>query len=428
MTDNISVLPLADCLSLVIDHRGKTPKKMNTNWANSGYRTISANNVKFSGLVKEDSIRFLDEKTYRAWMREEIQRGDLLLTSEAPAGQAIYWDTDEKIVVGQRLFCLRTNELADSKYLKYYLQSPTGQFEIYKYSSGSTVFGISAKMFDQIMVRLPDMTTQIKVGEFLYQIDKKIETNKKIISYLDELAKTIFDYWFNQFNFPSEVNQPYKSNGGKMKLDGFVGREIPEGWASGYLRDYIKIERGISYKSSEISDQGVPLINLNSFYLTGAYKADGIKFFNGLVNNNKKLIPGDLVISTTDVTRNAYIIGKSFLLPDIFNSDVIASCDVAKVVVNPTLDASYLDMIFNSPEYHNYIKGFASGTLVLHLDTKGIEWYKIIIPEKRVLDRFSKAKMEFENKKSLAIKENLDLNNLRDWLLPLLISGQASVK
>jgi type I restriction enzyme S subunit len=425
MSKNFSVLPLAKCLSLVIDNRGKTPKASLTD---KKYRIISANNVKFNGLEKENKISYGDQETYDTWMNVEFQKGDILLTSEAPAGQAMLWDSDEKIIVAQRLFGLRTNDLVDQKYLKYYLQSPTGQFEIYKHSSGSTVFGISAKMFDQILVRFPDKVTQLKVGDVLYQIDKKIEINKKIISRLDELAKTIFKYWFNQFNFPDQNHKPYKSSGGEMKWDELLGREVPISWATGRLKDHIKIDRGVSYKSSEIADHGVPLINLNSFYLTGAYKAEGIKFFNGTVNESKKLFPGDLVISTTDVTRNALIIGKSFMLPNIFESDVIASCDVARVEVAKSLDNSYLDMIFNSAEYHSYIKGFASGTLVLHLDTKGIDWYKVVIPEKKVLDQFAKIKKDFENKKSLAIKENFELNKLRDWLLPLLISGQASIQ
>lgn len=425
MSKNFSILPLAKCLSLVIDNRGKTPKAALTD---KKYRIISANNVKFNGLEKENKISYGDQQTYDTWMNVEFRKGDILLTSEAPAGQAMLWDSDEKIIVAQRLFGLRTNDLVDSKYLKYYLQSPTGQFEIYKHSSGSTVFGISAKMFDQILVRFPDKATQIKVSDVLYQIDKKIDINKKIISRLDELAKTIFEYWFNQFNFPDQNNKPYKSSGGKLKWNELLRRDIPEGWTADRLKKHIKIDRGISYKSSEIVDQGVPLINLNSFYLTGAYKAEGIKFFNGAINENKKLLPGNLVISTTDVTRNALIIGKSFLLPNIFESDVIASCDVARVEVGENLDSTYLDMIFNSLEYHNYIKGFASGTLVLHLDTKGIDWYKVVIPDKKVLDQFAKIKNEFEIKKSLAIKENFELNKLRDLLLPLLISGQASIQ
>lgn len=147
---------LINCISTVIDRRGVTPKKLGADWQECGYRVLSANNVKTSGLINEDEIRYVDETTYHKWMKEEIQRGDILLTSEAPAGEVYYWDSDEKIVAGQRIFVLRTVPEVSSLYLKYYLQSDMGQKEIQNKCSGSTVFGISAKMFANIDVLLPE--------------------------------------------------------------------------------------------------------------------------------------------------------------------------------------------------------------------------------------------------------------------------------
>ncbi|MFH0773444.1 MAG: restriction endonuclease subunit S [bacterium] len=428
MSVRITEKTLSECLSKIIDNRGITPLKLHSDWASSGYRTISANNVKFDGLQKQDSIRFVDEKTYKKWMKDEIQKGDLLLTSEAPAGQVMYWGSNEKVVVGQRLFCLRTKSDIDSKYLKYYLQSYTGQREISKNTTGSTVFGISAKMFNQITVRLPDYPSQIKIGSLLYSLDEKISVNNQIIDNLDDLAKTIFNYWFIQFEFPNTSGRPYKSSGGKMLWNNLLKQDIPDGWKSDELSKYIDIDRGISYEGSEITNDGIPMINLNSFYLDGSYKPDGIKFFTGNINVEKELKVGDLMVATTDVTRNAFIIGKSFILPNIFDTKTVASCDIARVIVSSELDKYYLEMLFNSSFYHKYIKGYASGTLVLHLDTKGIECYKSSIPPKPLLDKYRYIKENIERRKSMVIKENQTLNSTRDWLLPMLMNGQVKVK
>ncbi len=428
MNSNIETLFLSDCLSLIIDNRGKTPKKLNTNWTDNGYRVVSANNVKFDGLEKEDSIRYVDEKTYRKWMTDEIKKGDILLTSEAPAGQVMYWNSDEKIVVGQRLFCLRVNEKMDSRYLKYYLQSKTGQFEITKNTTGSTVFGISAKMFAQIVVKAPELFTQKKIASILSTLDEKININNNINFELEEMAKNLYEYWFVQFDFPDASGKPYKSSGGKMMWNEKIKREIPNGWEVDQLKNHMEIERGISYKGTEINGGGVPMINLNSFYLNGNYKHSGIKYFSGKVNKNKVLRPYDFVVATTDVTRNAFIIGKSFILPDIFGSnDVVASCDVAKIVTGDKLDKYYLDMLFNSDYYHEYIKGFASGTLVLHLNTDGIDWYNVIIPPKKLLEKFAEIRKDIEKKRSVILKENQKIVELRDWLLPMLMNGQVAV-
>ena len=200
---------LSNCLDKIIDYRGKTPKKLGGDWTSSGYRAISADNVKFDGLYKLDNIRCVNESLYKKWMKIEVEKGDVLLTSEAPAGQALLWDSDEKIVLSQRLYGLRVNQKIYNKYLKYYLQSKTGQKEIANKTSGSTVFGISAKMFDLIKIHFPDIPTQILIGDLLYTLDAKIELNNRINAQLEAMAKTLYDYWFVQFDFPDKNGKPW---------------------------------------------------------------------------------------------------------------------------------------------------------------------------------------------------------------------------
>ncbi len=134
----------------------------------------------------------------------------------------------------------------------------------------------------------------------------------------------------------------------------------------------------------------------------------------------------ELVIAITDVTRNADIIGKAFLVPDLFNSKVLISCDVASVLCHG-MDKYFLEMLFNSKYYHDYIKHFASGTLVLHLDLNGINWFKTFIPPTPLMDKFSAIAEKLYRKKIMNIEENKNLAELRDWLLPMLMNGQVTV-
>ena len=199
---------LSECLSSVIDYRGKTPKKLGSSWSKSGYRALSALNVKMDGLIRLEEINYADEALYQKWMKEEVSRGDILLTSEAPAGQVMIWDSDEKILLSQRLFCLKTKKDVDAWYLKYFFQSDLGQKSILNNNSGSTAIGISAKTFDNISVFLPDLPTQRAISAALRVLDKKIEINRNIIDHLEDIASTIYDYWFVQFDFPDENNRP----------------------------------------------------------------------------------------------------------------------------------------------------------------------------------------------------------------------------
>ena len=113
---------LGDVVSTVIDYRGKTPLKLGGDWSSNGYRALSAKNIKTGRIVQEETIRFVDEELYKKWMKEEISRGDIIITSEAPFGEVFYWDSDEKIVLGQRLFGLKINHSQYcAKYIYYYM-------------------------------------------------------------------------------------------------------------------------------------------------------------------------------------------------------------------------------------------------------------------------------------------------------------------
>lgn len=417
---------LRECLSLIIDNRGKTPPKVDFG---AGYKILSANHVKFDGLVRLDSIDFGSEETYSKWMVEELNKGDILLTSEAPAGQAMLWDSDEKVIVAQRLFALRVDPLvANNKFIKYYLQSYLGQKEIARNTSGSTVFGISARMFDQINVHLPGCTSkQADIGNLLYLLDKKIELNNRINAELEAMVKTLYGYWFVQFNFPDANGKPYKVSGGKMVYNPTLKREIPEGWSDCLLGNYITFKRGISYKSGDIQEDGVAFINLNSFSLGGEFKLEGTKYYNGKFKPESKLSAGDLVIAITDVTRNADIIGKAFVIPNIFDETPLISCDVA-CVSSKYFGSAYLEQLFNSENYHKYIKHYASGTLVLHLDLNGMKWFKTYQPPKELLEKYNQHCNSLFKQRDIALKENMYLEALRNWLLPMLMNGQVTVK
>ena len=273
---------------------------------------------------------------------------------------------------------------------------------------------------------VPDLKTQQSIAAVLSALDKKIALNKQINARLEEMAKTLYDYWFVQFDFPDADGEPYKSSGGEMVFDETLKREIPKGWEVKNLGEHISIKRGISYKSNEIKDTGIPFINLNSFYLDGKFKFEGTKFFTGKTKNDDFISSGDLLIAVTDVTRNADIIGKAFILPDLFNASPVMSCDVAKIS-SSELNNFYLERLFNSDSYHEYIKYFASGTLVLHLDIKGISWFDTYIPPKILLDKFEDFCRDIHLRIVETEKQNYRLTQLRDFLLPMLMNGQVSV-
>lgn len=171
---------LGEIVELVIDYRGKTPKKLDGDWATEGYRALSAKNVKTGAIVQEESIRFVDDELYKKWMKEEVRRGDILITSEAPFGQIYYWDSDEKIVLSQRLFAIRIREEFDSKYIYQYMTTDEFFGEMSARVTGTTVVGLRQPELMKCKIRCPELETQRKIASILCDFEYKVNNNNAI--------------------------------------------------------------------------------------------------------------------------------------------------------------------------------------------------------------------------------------------------------
>lgn len=171
---------LVDVITTVVDYRGKTPKKLGGDWSDSGYRVFSAKNIKNGRIVQSDSIRYVSESMYKAWMKEEIKREDILITSEAPFGQVLFWNSDEKIVLGQRLYALRVNEKFYPKYVYYYMTSPYFQAELDARATGTTVVGLRQPELLKCKIFAPSYEKQVTIADALWCLEQKININENI--------------------------------------------------------------------------------------------------------------------------------------------------------------------------------------------------------------------------------------------------------
>ena len=161
--------------SLIIDHRGKTPKKLGADWTISGHRVISAQNIKGS-RIDENDHHYVDSRTYAKWMKVPLAAGDTLLTSEAPLGEVAYLQYDVDWVLGQRLYALRTKpSLAVGRFLFYALQSPLVRNDLESRATGTTVFGISQVELRKVQIPCPPIAEQRRIAEVLGALDDRID-------------------------------------------------------------------------------------------------------------------------------------------------------------------------------------------------------------------------------------------------------------
>ena len=224
---------LGDIIDLVIDYRGKTPKKLGGDWSSSGYRALSAKNIKTGQIVQKESIRYVDESLYKRWMQEEVKRGDILITSEAPFGQIYLWDSDEKIVLSQRLFDVRIRKEHNSTFVYYQMQTRNFQSELDGRTTGTTVVGLRQPELLKCHITIPDINTQNQIAGILSSLDAKIETNNKLNEKLEEMAQAIFKSWFVDF-------EPFKD---KPFHETELGM-IPEGWDIYTIDEFCRVFTG----------------------------------------------------------------------------------------------------------------------------------------------------------------------------------------
>ena len=403
---------LGDCVEIIIDYRGKTPQKMGGDWADNGHRVISALNVHGGFIDNEDQIRCVSQEIYDKWMKDEIKRNDCFLASEgASLGENAIWDSDEKIVLGQRLYAIRTNsDKLDPWYFAMYMQTKKFRQQIDRISTGSTVFGISQPTLLGVKLLLPSIIEQRKIGALYRNIYRKLKNNNSICSDLESMAKTIYDYWFLQFDFPNEEGKPYKSSGGKMVWNDELKREIPEGWKTikfGVIADFIKGK----IPSLELSDRK------DEINTTPYVTIDVANDAKPMYCNPEKLIPlnGETIMVMDGAASGDVYIGNYGILGSTFSKISSNRKDIS----NPLI---YMLLNSNSAAY----KKANTGSTVPHANTNFIKQMTIAIPKDcfNVSEQFTTIFKKIENCR----KENQELASLRDFLLPLLMNGQVIFK
>jgi len=182
---------LDDCIDLIIDYRGKTPKKLGSDWSEYGIPAISAKNIKGGRLIRPETFNYVDGQLYKKWMKDELRRGDILLTSEAPLGELYLLNSDRKYVLSQRLFALRATSENLVYYLYTLLSSNEGQHLLHRRASGSTVQGIRQSELRKVEILLPDTNLLQKFGAIAKDYFDKIANNSEQIQTLEKLRDVL---------------------------------------------------------------------------------------------------------------------------------------------------------------------------------------------------------------------------------------------
>lgn len=371
------------------------------NFMESGVPVIRGNNLNHYRFLDEDFV-FVNELKADELHSSAVLPNDIVITHRGTLGQVGIIPQNsrhKKYIISQSGMKLTCDEsIADSQFIFYYLKSPKGQYSLLRNTSQTGVPAIAQPLSSlrKIPIPLPKLTEQHSIVRILSGLDAKIELNQKMNKTLEAIGQAIFKRWFVDFEFPNEKGKPYKSSGGEM-VDSELG-EIPEGWQVDNATKLFTLEYGWHLPKWDRQEGDVPVFGSGG--LTGYHNSH---FVEG---------PGVIIGRAGKVGSESVYYSHLNFCP--IETTFYVLTENKRII-------SYLYFFLKTLETVN------TGSSVPNLSRRDIHGAKIIIPDVEVIEAFDKiAKTLFDQIKNNE-KEIDYLSQIRDSLLPRLMSGKMRV-
>ena len=357
-----------------------------------------------------------------------MHKGDLItpLTEQSPGllGSVAFIPSDDLYIQSQDVGLITcSSEKLDKRFAYYLFLTKSVREQISARSQQTKIRHTSPDKIADVEAYLPDLPTQLRIAAILGSIDEKIELNRKKIAELEALTKTIYDYWFVQFDFPDKNGKPYKSSGGKMVWNEQLKREIPEGWGVGTVGELGEIVAGGTPSTdnpSYWSQDGIAWITPKDLSLTNnKYIRHGEHDISekGLCNSSAQLMPRRSVLLSTRAPIG-YI--------------AVADCDICtnqgfkSIVPNGNYGSEFI--YYSLSALIPYIKTLGVGSTFAEVSKSALSVVQLAFPRKEIVMQFENVASQIGNNRRICELAIEKLIRLRDTLLPLLMNGQVKVK
>lgn len=397
------------------------------NFVETGVPVLNGANLPKFKLLEEE-FRYVTIDKAKTFRKAIAKRGDIVITHRGTLGQISYIPDNSKFkeyVISQSQFRVALNrQLVDPAFFVYYFHTTEGQKRLLanKCHVGVPALAQATTNFRLIEIPLPSLPTQKKIANLLSSLDSKIELNNRINAELEAMAKTLYDYWFVQFDFPDKEGKPYKTSGGKMVWNEELKREIPEGWEMKNLGKIGNFKNGVNYDPSNPGEIACPIINVRNI--------SSSRFF--LKNEDLDIIylrESDVrkysVHSGSIIIARSGIPGATRLISDMAENTLYCGFAIHYELQDLNLK---IPVFFFLKSIEQQIQSGSGGTIMKNVNQATLNDLKITLPEKvNVIKGFNNKIDTLFAKINLIQKENQELAELRDWLLPMLMNGQVKV-
>lgn len=374
------------------------------------------------GRLNPAEYNHLSEEDYKKWTKRVTpQKDDIVFSYEATLGRYAMIPEGFYGCLGRRLAIVRVKDgRVNPKWLYYYFLSPEWKVFIANHTvRGSTVDRISVEDFPEYPIPLPKREEQDAIVEVLSQIDMRIDTNTCICDQLESMGKTIYDYWFRQFDFPDADGKPYRSSGGAMKLNEQLKRKIPQGWKIETIGSLMKIENtSVDPKklgNTVMEHYSIPAFDVNR---CPAYEEANT------IESSKYAVDPECILTSK--------LNPHFKrLWDPYCDTENAICSTEFIVYRPRISwmRPFCYAVLNSDAFYVHMssKATASTGSRKRIQPDVSASFELPIPDEDTMRSFVELYGPIMEKQKALYKENRELKKLRDWLLPMLMNGQATV-
>ena len=410
----------------------------NAKVAKADWKTVKlgevCNRVCSGGTPRSSNSQFYDNGTIPWLNTKEIHSNRIWgtekkITEEGLRNSSAKWISGNAVIVAmygatagnvaQTRIPLTTNQaccnleinsnLAFSDYIFYSLLNSYDRLTLL--ANGAAQQNLNAQTIKEFEISLPPLPTQRKIAAVLGALDDKIENNRKICANLEAQAQALFKSWFVDF-------EPF---GGKM----------PKDWKEFKLSDIAEFYGGYSYKGSELQESSCAMATIKNYERGGGFKLDGFKEIvpSEKLKTSHEVDLFDTIVAHTDLTQKAEVIGNAeMLLSKAGYEKIIMSMDLVKVLPKSGISKFLLEALLKNPIFKSHCLRYVNGTTVLHLSKMALQEYALYLPSK--IDDLKNVEKLFEGvarKQAFAVNESRALAELRDALLPKLMSGELDV-
>lgn len=397
---------------------GKTPQTAIPENFGTDYMFITPNEL-HTGYMVTKSEKGLSKRGFDSIKNNTIDGISVLVG-------CIGWDMgnvalcQDKCATNQQINAITNiREKYNPYYVYYWLK--TKKDYLFKIASVTRTPILNKSTFENVLIPIPDRKVQDEIVSILSAIDEKIQLNNRIITELEEMAKTIYDYWFKQFDFPNSEGKPYKSSGGAMIWNGELKREIPNGWEKRTLETLVSITPN-SFSPRKYGD------NIVEHYSIPAYDEKRFPVFEpaSKIASGKYIVEKDNILFSK-LNPHFKRIWDPYCLSDMSvcsTEFIVYKCN--KLNHRPFCFAVLNSDTFSQFAVSNSISSTGSRRRLTPEDT--LQYVFVAPKDTKIIEDFCKFYEPILGKIKTNHIENHKLAILRDWILPMMMNEQVTLK